>query len=137
MLIKKPRYFRLWILFSVVLLTTTWYINRHYEEKALLQIHINLMKFLDEDNFAEAYKLTTEEYRSTHTVKEFQQEISRVMTGVSYSSRKPEVLSLGFKNAEVSVDEMPFSEFTNGQSLFYRKEHGKWCFTGETQIYLD
>lgn len=137
MLIKKPRYFRLWILLGITLLATAWFIYRHCEKRVLLHTHINLMKFLDEGNFKEAYKLTTEEYRSTHGVEEFQQELKSLTDGVSYSSRKPTVLSLGFKHAEVYVDELHFFELANGPSFFYRKENGKWYFTGETQIYLD
>ncbi len=89
-------------------------------------------------DFQQAYRVTTNEYRASHTAEEFQSTFSHFKGDLLYLSSSPTVISFGFNSAEVYAHEdSGFFELLNGPSFFYRKEQGQWRFTGEQSHYLD
>lgn len=96
------------------------------------------MTLLVAGDFAQAYGLTTNEYRMSHTAEEFQSTFGHFKGDSLYSPRSPTVISFGFNSAEVyAYDDPGLFELLNGPSFFYRKEQGQWRFTGEQSNYLD
>lgn len=125
---------------GIALLCLGWTAYRRAEEESLLRTHSGLMRLLVAGDFEQAYRLTTDEYQSEHTVGEFQSDFRHYQgnNSVPHVSHSSTVLSLGPFSAEVYTGEVrSLFEFLNGPSFFYRKERGQWRFTGETALYLD
>ena len=131
----------LWLLWMVVgasLLYAGWSAYRRVGEASLLRTHSELMALLVAGDFEQAYRLTTGEYRARHTVGEFRAAFGHYRGESHYLPRSPTVISFGLFSAEVYAYEDPgLFQFLNGPSFYYRREGGRWRFTGEGAHYLD
>ena len=124
---------------AVIALGSSCYVRREFEKKAVLKTHFRVMELLVSGRTEEAYGLTTSDYRSTHSLREFQEDFANLKDDKLYLTKQPIILSCSFGSAEIFA--YPHTggmfDFLNGPSLFYRKENGEWRFTGEGNHYLD
>jgi hypothetical protein len=97
------------------------------------------MKFLAEGDSAQAYALTTSNYRANHSLQEFEKSFGYIKGMKVAEVKEPLVLSCcSLGTAEIYVWENPgWFEFLNGPIFYYGKEDGQWRFTGETAYSMD
>jgi hypothetical protein len=131
---------RVWLfsILGVVLLVGGFVIYREIEKRSVLKTHSQLMALLVEGKNEEAYRLTTRDYQTRHSLQEFAADLADLKNDRLYLTPEPTILSCYFGSAEIFAwrHEGMF-EFLNGPSFYYRKEDGQWRFTGETSHYLD
>ena len=128
----------IWIV-AVVALLSSCYVRREFDKKAVLKTHFRVMELLVAGKSEEAYGLTTNDYRATHSLREFQEDFADLKNDKLYLTKEPTIISCSFGSAEIFA--WPHGggmfEFLNGPSFYYRKENGEWRFTGEGDHYLD
>jgi hypothetical protein len=124
---------------AVVALLSGCFVHREFERRDALAAHSRLMRLLVQGDTEKAYGLTTNDYRATHSLQEFQGDFADLKGDQLYLTSAPTILSCWVGAAEIFA--YPHTggmfEFLNGPSFHYRKEAGQWKFTGETDQYLD
>jgi hypothetical protein len=131
----------IWVICVVafVALASSCYVRREFDKKAVLKTHFQVMELLVAGKSEEAYGLTTNNYRSTHSLSEFQKDFADLKGDKLYLTKEPIVLSCYLGSAEIFA--YPHTggmfDFLNGPSFYYRKENGQWRFTAEGNHYLD
>ncbi len=96
------------------------------------------MTLLIAGEFERAYRLTTDEYQSSHSVPEFQSAFDSIEGNKYYEPGPATVISFGVASGQVYGFEIPgFFELLNGPIFFYVKEHGELRFTGKIVMSLD
>jgi hypothetical protein len=135
---RTRRALLIWVV-AVVALLSSCYVRREFDKKAVLKTHFLVMELLVAGKSEEAYGLTTNDYRATHSLREFHDDFAHVKNDPLYLTKTPTILSCSFGSAEIFA--WPHTggmfEFLNGPSFYYRKENGEWRFTGDGSHYLD
>ena len=132
---------QVWVLatVAVVALLSGCYVHREFEKRDALAAHFRLMQLLVQGDTEQAYGLTTNDYRATHSLREFAEDFADLKGDQLYLTSTPTILSCSLGAAEIFA--YPHTggmfDFLNGPSFHYRKEAGQWKFTGETDQYLD
>jgi hypothetical protein len=131
----------IWVLaaVAVVALLSGCLVHREFEKRDALAAHFRLMQLLVQGDTEKAYRLTTNDYRATHSLQEFREDFADLKGDQLYLTSAPTILSCSLGAAEIFA--YPHTggmfDFLNGPSFHYRKEAGEWKFTGETDQYLD
>ena len=138
---EANRRWLIWVsgIVALAALISGCYVHREFEKRTVLKTHFRVMELLVAGNSEEAYQLTTSEYRSAHSLRQFQEEFAHVRNDNLYLTKEPVILSCYAGSAEIFA--WPHTggmfDFLNGPSFYYRKENGEWRFTGDGSHYLD
>jgi hypothetical protein len=134
--------FSLKTLFVLITLIGVWLGWRKYveaESASVLRAYHSVMTLLEAGDFNQAYLLMTDDYRASHSFQEFEVEFSQYSRpGNPPHNPNASVNSLFLFEAEVYWCEAPgFLDLLSGPSYKFRREHGEWRFTGDSQWYYD
>ena len=97
------------------------------------------MELLVAGDSEQAYRLTTNEYQASKSLRQFQEDFRHIKGDNLYLTKEPVILSCYAGYAEIFAWQHTggLFDFLNGPSFYYRKEGGEWRFTGEGSHYLD
>jgi hypothetical protein len=108
--------------------------NQRFRHRALKTRFSNFYRLIRQQEYGDAFQLMSQEYRTSHSVKEFASDASIWLDDLPMRYAH---IPLFRRTASVFQSDPPVLDIYSGPIHYWEFDDGNWYFTGSTELSLD